>query len=88
LSDADEPVGMDERRTTAGKAIHVARSEAERGSKAPFLVAYADPEGNRQWGYVCSFCDSTETAMDTMGRIKCSRCANVKKADEWDAAHE
>jgi hypothetical protein len=79
---------MDERTTATGERIHLARSEAERGSKGPFVIAYADPEGTEPWGYFCAVCESTETAMDTMGRIKCGRCANVKKPDEWDAAHE
>jgi len=79
---------MQERTTTGGEVVHVARSEAERGSKAPFLVAYTDPDGEERWGYFCTFCESSDTAMDTMGRIKCNRCANVKKPDEWDAAHE
>jgi len=26
--------------------------------------------------------------MDTMGRIQCTDCGNIKKPDEWDAAHE
>jgi hypothetical protein len=79
---------MNERTTSAGERIHIDRSAAERGSKAPFLVAYTDPAGESRWGYVCTNCESAATAMDTMGRIKCSECANVKKPDEWDAAHE
>lgn len=78
---------MDERTTRAGETLYLAR-EAERGSKGPFVVAYTDPEGERRWGYFCTHCESSDVAMDTMGRIKCNRCANVKKPDEWDAAHE
>jgi len=26
--------------------------------------------------------------MDTMGRIQCTECGNLRKPDEWDAAHE
>jgi hypothetical protein len=79
---------MDERTTSTGEQVYVDRSATERGSKAPFLVAYTDPVGSSRWGYVCTHCESTATAMDTMGRIKCNRCANVKKPEEWDAAHE
>jgi hypothetical protein len=78
---------MDERRTAAGERIYLSR-EAERGSKDPFVVAYADPSADDRWGYFCTHCESAATAMDTMGRIKCNRCANVKKPEEWDAAHE
>jgi len=68
--------------------LYVDRADAERGAKGPFYVVYADPDADSRWGYFCSNCDTVDTAMDTMGRIECNGCGNVRKPDEWDAAHE
>ena len=62
--------------------------EAEKGEKGPFLVVYADEDGEERWGYYCTNCETFDNAMDSMGRLQCNVCANYKKADEWDAAHE
>jgi hypothetical protein len=70
-----------------GQMLHVSR-EAEKGQKGPFLVVYGDPAGESRWGYFCTNCETFDNAMDSMGRIQCNRCANVKKPDQWDAAHE
>lgn len=74
--------------TGAGETVYVDRAEAERGSKAPFYIVYLSDERERRWGYVCANCGSLDTAMDTMGRIQCTDCDNVRKPEEWDAAHE
>ncbi|WP_160133304.1 DUF5816 domain-containing protein [Halococcus salsus] len=79
---------MDATTTAGGRTLYVDRTEAERGSKGPFFAAYADEAGESRWGYFCSNCASFDNAMDAMGRIKCNGCANIKKPDEWDAAHE
>ncbi|WP_245626069.1 DUF5816 domain-containing protein, partial [Haloparvum sedimenti] len=39
-------------------------------------------------GFYCGNCGSLDTAMDTMGRIECNECGNIRKPEEWDAAHE
>lgn len=80
--------GMDERTGPNGQTLYVATAEAERGAQAPFYVAYSDSEGARRWGYVCGNCESVATAMDSMGRIQCADCGNLKKPEVWDAAHE
>jgi len=49
---------------------------------------FADADGSSRWGYRCGNCGSFDTAMDTMGRIQCTECGNLRKPDEWDAAHE
>ena len=67
--------------------LYVSR-ETERGSVAPFLVTYADPDGEERWGYFCTNCETFDNAMSSMGQIMCNNCENYKKADEWDAAHE
>lgn len=79
---------MDERQAPDGATVFVARDEAERGSEGPFYVVYGDPDGGRRWGFACGNCGSLRTAMDTMGRIRCGECSNLRKATEWDAAHE
>ena len=79
---------MDERPGPDGDTLYVATDEGERGAEGPFYVVYRDPDARRRWGYVCGNCDSLATAMDSMGRIECSECGNLKKPDVWDAAHE
>jgi len=79
---------MEAKTTTDGQTLYVAREEAERGSKAPFFVAYESADGEERWGYFCSHCESFDNAMDSMGRIECNACSNLRKPDEWDAAHE
>ena len=74
--------------TPGGGTAYVDRAAAERGAKGPFLVAYTGPEADHRWGFWCANCESADNAMDTMGRIECNVCGNVRKPDEWDAAHE
>ncbi|AFK20371.1 GNAT family acetyltransferase [Haloferax mediterranei ATCC 33500] len=71
-----------------GKTVFVASNEFDRGSKGPFYVVYSTDSAESRWGYRCGNCDSFDTAMDTMGRVECNECGNVRKPDEWDAAHE
>ena len=66
--------------------LYVSR-EAERGSVAPFLVVYADEGGRERWGYFCTNCENLDNAMDTMGRVKCNECGNLRKATRWDATY-
>lgn len=68
--------------------LYVDRQDTERGSEGPFYTVYSTPDATERWGYVCSACESLDNAMDTMGRIVCNDCPNVRKPDEWDAAHE
>lgn len=66
---------------------YVSYGEAARGSKAPFYAVYSDEEGEERYGWYCGSCDSVATAMDAMGRIECTNCANRRKATRWDAAY-
>ncbi|WP_327052515.1 DUF5816 domain-containing protein [Halomicrococcus gelatinilyticus] len=79
---------MEETTTADGETLYLSRRNGERGSKGPFFVVYRSPERERRYGYYCGHCESLDTAMDTMGRIKCNRCDNLRKPTEWDAAHE
>ncbi|WP_396612178.1 DUF5816 domain-containing protein [Haloferax sp. S1W] len=79
---------LESRTIPSGKTVFVARNEVERGAKGPFYVVYASEDAESRWGYRCGNCDSFDTAMDTMGRVECNECRNVRKPEEWDAAHE
>ncbi|WP_335998518.1 DUF5816 domain-containing protein [Halorientalis halophila] len=79
---------MEARTTEDGEQLYVATEEAERGSKGPFFVVYTTQERADRWGYFCANCETFDNAMDSMGRIQCNVCSNIRKADEWDAAHE
>lgn len=71
-----------------GQTLYVDREQRKRGSKGPFFVAFSDPERESRWGYYCDNCQTFNNAMDAMGRIQCNVCSNVRKPEEWDAAHE
>lgn len=79
---------MESATTPEGQTVFVARDETDRGSKAPFFVAYSDADRERTYGWCCGHCDGFDVAMDTMGRIECNACGNIRKPTEWDAAHE
>ena len=74
--------------TTNGESVWVDLAAQERGDEGPFFVVYAEESGAERWGFQCGNCDSFDTAMDTMGRIECNECGNLRKPEEWDAAHE
>ena len=73
---------------TAAGTLHVNRTSGRNGSKGPFFRAYRDEAGDDRWGYLCGNCETADNAVDTMGRIECNRCGNIRKPEEWDAAHE
>jgi len=79
---------MDERTGPNGTKLYVDPNDHERGSKGPFYVVYREPAATTRWGYFCGNCETFDNAMDSMGRIRCNECSNVRKPEEWDAAHE
>ena len=79
---------MERRDGPDDRPLFVNRDETETGSKGPFYLVYTDDAGATRWGYFCSNCETFDNAMDTMGRIQCNVCGNVRKPEEWDAAHE
>lgn len=79
---------MEARTTETGETLHVDESEALVGSKGPFYRVYRDAGGEDPWGFYCTVCGTFDNAMDTMARIVCNACANTRKPEEWDAAHE
>jgi ribosomal protein S18 acetylase RimI-like enzyme len=83
-TDDSDPV-----RTLDDDGLYVNEGQVERGSKGPFLTAYSDPEfdDDNKHGYFCTNCESLDNAMDTMGRVKCNDCGNLRKATRWDATY-
>lgn len=79
---------MNQVTTQEGATVFVASDETERGSKGPFKVVYKSPERTERYGYYCANCETVNNAMDSMGRLECNECGNIKMHDEWDAAHE
>ncbi|WP_281193909.1 GNAT family N-acetyltransferase [Halorubrum sp. F4] len=73
--------------TADGETVYVAFDEGERGSKAPFYVAYADADHESRYGYFCGNCEGTNVAIDTMDAVECLDCENRRKAARWDAAY-
>ncbi|MFB6070438.1 MAG: DUF5816 domain-containing protein [Halanaeroarchaeum sp.] len=58
------------------------------GEAGAFLAVYRSPDTDTLHGWYCTNCGSIDNAMDTMGRLKCNECGNLRKPDRWDAAHE
>ncbi|GAB7010330.1 GNAT family N-acetyltransferase [Halorubrum trueperi] len=73
--------------TDDGRTVYVAFDESERGSSAPFYVAYVDEDRERRYGYFCGNCEGTDIAIDTMDRMECMDCGNRRKPSRWDAAY-
>ncbi|NHN40641.1 GNAT family acetyltransferase [Halorubellus sp. JP-L1] len=79
---------MESRETDDGETVYVSTEEGDRGSKAPFMVAYRTADAEEKYGWFCANCSTFDNAMDSMGRIQCNECGNFRKPTEWDAAHE
>ena len=75
--------------TPDGREMYVNEAEVERGSQAPFFTTYTDPgfDEEDKYGYFCANCETLDNAMDTMGRVKCNECGNLRKATRWDATY-
>ena len=75
-------------KTHADETLYVDRANPERGAQGSFYPVYRTESRERRWGYYCDNCESLDVAVDTMGRVECNDCGNIRKPDEWDAAHE
>lgn len=73
--------------THEGHELYVLTTDSDRGSHGPFHSVYTDPEGEHKYGYFCANCGSLITSMDSMGRMHCEECGNVRKPTRWDSAH-
>jgi hypothetical protein len=89
VASPSEPDRSLEERTAPGDVtVYVDRNATDRGSEAPFFLAFRSPDRHDRWGYLCGGCETFDNAMDAMGRIECNVCGNYRKPDRWDAAHE
>lgn len=70
-----------------GDELYVDGTDTERGSQGRFATVYRDSEKSRKYGFRCLNCGALVTAMDTMGRLECGECGNVRKPTRWDAAY-
>jgi len=82
-----EQRGREAVQADADRTVYVDHDNQERGSKAPFQVVFTEPDADNRYGYFCSNCNTLATAMDSMGRIECESCGNVRKPVRWDAAY-
>ncbi|MFB6135309.1 MAG: DUF5816 domain-containing protein [Halobacteriaceae archaeon] len=71
-------------RERADLDVVVVENERLEGVTGAFYATY---EEEQHHGWYCSNCDTTDVAVDTMGRLKCNRCGNVHHSREWDAAY-
>lgn len=85
-TDADE-IGRDPITDESGTTVYVDHDTHEKGSIEPFHVVYTTEDGDDRYGYFCSNCESLANAMNSMGRIECNNCGNVRKPLRWDAAY-
>lgn len=85
--DAEGPADFLEKHDVDGETVYVALDERERGSEAPFYVAYTDDERENTYGYYCSNCGSFDIVMDSMERVECADCENSRKPSRWDSAY-
>jgi ribosomal protein S18 acetylase RimI-like enzyme len=76
-----------ERVETPDGEMFVDRSDPDRGRDGPFYPVFQTRAGTRRWGWLCGNCESVDTSMDTMERVVCNDCGNVRKAARWDAAY-
>ncbi|QDX39662.1 GNAT family N-acetyltransferase [Salarchaeum sp. JOR-1] len=84
---AEGPVDFLEEHDLDGETVYVALDERERGSEAPFYVAYTDDARENKYGYYCSNCGSFDIVMNAMERMECGDCENSRKPSRWDAAY-
>lgn len=70
-----------------GERLYIDFDDYTKGSNGPFYVTYRTDDRTRRYGWFCSNCESTDTVMDSMGRIECTHCGNRRRATRWDAAY-
>lgn len=83
----DEPAELAKMTGPEGDRLYVDRNDSDRGSKGSFYVVYSDEEQERHYGYACGNCDTLVVAMDSMGKMECDKCGNVRKPTRWDATY-
>lgn len=84
---ADLEQGLEIHQLPDGREVYVDQDDPEQGSKASFFPVFLDRARTDRYGLMCDNCGSFRTAVDTMGRIECSKCSNTRKPTRWDAAY-
>jgi len=67
-----------------GETLYVDRGTEMPGDKGPFFELYSDEARESLYAYWCSHSESVVAAGDDLGRLECSDCGNVHRADDWD----
>ncbi|NHN48522.1 GNAT family N-acetyltransferase [Halostella sp. JP-L12] len=67
-----------------GETKYVKRDHEIPGEKGPFFELYSDEALEDLYAYWCSHSENVVAAGDDQGRLECSECGNVHRADEWD----
>jgi hypothetical protein len=67
--------------------LYVDFGDQHRGKDAPWYPVYRSEDGSRRFGWYCEHCGSVDNAMDTLERVACNGCGNIRKAERWDAAY-
>lgn len=70
-----------------GRTLYVDHDDSDRGSKGPMYVVYLEEGRERRYGYSCGNCGTLVVSMDSMGKMECDECGNVRKPTRWDATY-
>ncbi|SEO30443.1 Ribosomal protein S18 acetylase RimI [Halogranum amylolyticum] len=52
------------------------------GTEGGFVSTYTDDERTTEHGYYCTNCGSTAVSVDSMERLECQNCGNVRRPDD------
>ena len=70
-----------------GETKYVNEDHEIPGDKGPFFELYSDEAQEDLYAYWCSHSENVVAAGDDLGRLECSECGNVHRADEWDGGY-
>ncbi len=82
-----DPGSVPETVEDEGETLYVARDEEMGGEKGPFYPLFSDREEENPYAFWCSHSETVVAAGDDLGRLECSECGNVHRADDWDAGY-
>lgn len=64
-----------------GQTVYLG-DEVSQGTEGGFVSTYSDENRTEEYGYYCTNCGSTEVSMDSMERLDCQNCGNVRRPDD------
>jgi ribosomal protein S18 acetylase RimI-like enzyme len=85
--DRTDPGEVPETVEDDGQTLYVAREDEMGGDKGPFFPLFTDMEEENPYAFWCSHSETVVAAGDDLGRLECSECGNVHRADDWDAGY-